>query len=77
MFSSSIQRTLHQIQGSIQRAQFGCDCRDCTGLPAETVERVCLPVRQAAVPQEAARKEATSDEPAAATKLVLISPANE
>lgn len=34
MFSASLQRALHGLQGSITRAQYGCDCNDCTGVPA-------------------------------------------
>ena len=29
MFTAGLQRALHQIQGSISRAQFGCDCNNC------------------------------------------------
>ncbi len=34
MFTAGLQRALHQIQGSISRARFGCDCLNCDGLPA-------------------------------------------
>ena len=29
MFTAGLQRALHQIQGSITRARFGCDCNNC------------------------------------------------
>ena len=29
MFTAGLQRALHQIQGSISRARFGCDCNHC------------------------------------------------
>ena len=29
MFTAGLQRALHQIQGSISRARFGCDCNNC------------------------------------------------
>ena len=29
MFTAGLQRALHQIQGSIARARFGCDCNNC------------------------------------------------
>ena len=33
MFTGGLQRGLHQLNGFITRAQFGCDCRDCGRAP--------------------------------------------
>ena len=55
MFTGGLQRGLHQLNGFITRAQFGCDCRDCGGVSAAAVASalkgqedratVCPPVR--------------------------------
>ena len=72
MFTGGLQRGLHQLNGFITRAQFGCDCRDCGGVSAAAVASalkdqedratVCPPVRAA---MEAPAKETPTIAPPA------------
>ena len=72
MFTGGLQRGLHQLNGFITRAQFGCDCRDCGGVSAAAVASalkgqehratVCPPVRAA---KEAPAKETPTIAPPA------------
>ena len=72
MFTGGLQRGLHQLNGFITRAQFGCDCRDCGSLSAAAVASalkgqedratVCPPVRAA---KEAPAKETPTIAPPA------------